>query len=301
MATHASPLEGSPPAARVRVGIGSWMDDEYVGLLYPSNLPAKQRLVKYATWFDHVEVNSSFYRTPTRASVETWRQETPADFSFNVKLHRAFSDDPEAKGREGGFLERYLEATRPLTETNKLGAFLLVLPALFGPKRHRLEELDPLAEKLAGARLAVELRNRGWIDGDERERTLEFFRSRQLVWVAVDMPRLEKTSIMPPIDEATNPALAYLRLHGRNPDWTSAKTAEARHTYDYTDDELAEIAARVRTLAGKAREVHVVANNHAQDFAPKAALRLRRMLDGDVSSVNQGATNRDSNAASPGR
>lgn len=254
------------------------MDDEYVGLLYPRELPSTGRLGKYATSFDHVEVNSSFYRTPQRQTVETWMKETPADFSFDVKLHRAFSEDPESTARDGGLIARLLEATEPLTEANKLGAFLLVLPALFGPKRHRLEELDPLTERLAGHRLAVELRNRGWIDGEQRARTFDYFRARKLVWVAVDMPRLEQTSIMPPIDEVTNPELAYLRLHGRNQDWTKAKTTEARHTHEYSEDALKEIAVRVRALAEKAREVHVIANNHAQDFAPKAAIGLKRVL-----------------------
>ena len=43
--------------------------------------------------------------------------------------------------------------------------------------------------------------------------------------------------------------------------------------------ELNEVAARVQALAGKASVIHVVANNHAQDFAPKAALALKRVLD----------------------
>ena len=97
------------------------------------------------------------------------------------------------------------------------------------------------------------------------------------------MPRIDGATIMPPIDEVTNPRLAYLRLHGRNPDWRKLKTAEERHTYDYPGNELEEIAGRVRALAEKAGEVHVVFNNHAQDFAPKAALGLKRLLGHRVS------------------
>jgi uncharacterized protein YecE (DUF72 family) len=89
---------------------------------------------------------------------------------------------------------------------------------------------------------------------------------------------------MPPLDEVTQPQLAHLRLHGRNPRWPELKTAEEKHRYDYNDPELHEIAARARTLAAKAQEVHVVANNHASDFAPKAALALRRILGLDKAS-----------------
>lgn len=279
MAIQPSPPDRPSNAGRVRVGIGSWMDDEYVGVLYPEELPKKNRLTEYAARLDHAEVNATLYRSPTRANVESWMRETPTEFTFNVRLHRAFSDDPDAKAREGGLVTRFLDATQPLIEAKRLGAFLLVMPATFGPKHHRLEEFDVLAEKFAPHRIAVELRNRGWIDDEQREKTFEYFRARKLVWVAVDMPRLEdKSSVMPPLDEVTNPELAYLRLHGRNPEWTKAKTTGERHTYQYSEDELKEIAGRVRDLAGKAQQVHVVANNHVQDFAPKAALMLKRVL-----------------------
>lgn len=57
-----------------------------------------------------------------------------------------------------------------------------------------------------------------------------------------------------------------------------AKSAAERHTYEYSPKDLVEIAARVRALSKRAGQVHVVANNHAQDFAPKAALGLQRVL-----------------------
>jgi uncharacterized protein YecE (DUF72 family) len=263
----------------IKTGCRSWADDEYVGVLYPDKLPAKERLKCYATHFNHVEVNSSAYRTPKRDTVLDWVTQTPQNFTFDVKLHRAFSDTPKEAAQKGDFVSYWLENMEPLIESKKLGAFLLVLPPRFGPKRNQLSEIDLLVEKFAPHLLAVELRHRGWIDGDEREQTLRFFRERKIVWVAVDMPRIEGSTIMPMIDEVTNPQLAYLRLHGRNPAWPTLKTTEERHTYEYTMPELAEIAARVRQLATQAKIVHVIANNHAQDFAPKAALKLKQLLE----------------------
>lgn len=267
-----------PVRSRISVGIGSWADADYTGLLYPKGLPATERLRTYATHFDHVEVNSSAYRTPRREVVAEWVSQTPQNFVFDVKLHRAFSNTPRETVEKGDFVSYWLENMQPLIEAKKLGAFLLVLPPKFGPKRNRLDEIELLVEKLAPHRIAVELRHRGWIEGTERERTLAFFRERQLVWVAVDMPRIEGSTLMPLVDEVTNPHLAYLRLHGRNPQWPKSKTAEERHTYDYSAAELEEVAVQVRSLAEKARMTHVVANNHAHDFAPKAALQLKRVL-----------------------
>lgn len=278
MARAASTARRPARPARIRVGIGSWADAEYVGLLYRKGLPPPQRLKTYATRFDQVEVNATYYRTPPRALVAGWVKQTPADFRFDVKLHRAFSTSPQKMGADAGFVTRWLDGCEPLIAAKKLGAFLLVLPPGFGPERHGLEELDALAGQLAPHLLAVELRDRAWVTGEQAERTLDYFRSRKLVWVAVDMPQIRGAKLMPVIDAVTNPRLAYIRLHGRNKKWLAAKSAAERHAYEYPAKDLKEIAARVRTLAKSAGEVHVVANNHARDFAPKAALALQRLL-----------------------
>ena len=52
----------------------------------------------------------------------------------------------------------------------------------------------------------------------------------------------------------------------------------ARFDYDYSDKEIAEVAERSRKLAKEARELHVIFNNNNLDYAPRAALRLRKAL-----------------------
>ena len=96
----------------------------------------------------------------------------------------------------------------------------------------------------------------------------------------MDTPAEEHFTIMPPeLNAITNPALAYLRLHGRDAKaYTTGKTVAARFNYDYSDDEIAEVAERARDLAKEAKEVHVVFNNNALDYAPHAALRMRKAL-----------------------
>ena len=81
-------------AMGIRIGCGSWGDDEYVGLLFPKSLPTGERLTGYACWFDHVEINSSYYRTPRADATAKWVKQTPKSFLFDIKLHRAFSRNP---------------------------------------------------------------------------------------------------------------------------------------------------------------------------------------------------------------
>jgi uncharacterized protein YecE (DUF72 family) len=81
------------------------------------------------------------------------------------------------------------------------------------------------------------------------------------------------------VDEVTNSRVAYLRLHGRNAKaYITGKTVAARFDYDYNEKEIAEVAERSRKLARKTRDVHVIFNNNNLDYAPRAALRLRKAL-----------------------
>ena len=81
------------------------------------------------------------------------------------------------------------------------------------------------------------------------------------------------------LNEITNPNFTYLRLHGRDARaYLTGKTVAARFNYDYSDQEISEIAGRSEKLAGEANDVHVVFNNNNLDYAPRAAVRLRRAL-----------------------
>lgn len=262
----------------ISVGLGSWSDAEYRGILYPPGTSPARRLGAYAQVFDRVEVNSAYYAIPQRSVVAGWARQTPAAFMFDLKLHRAFSQSPRKTAEDGELLGRLRRSVQPLLKTGKLGVFLLVLPPSFRPERHALHELDVLVEQLKPHRLAVELRHNDWVAGRQRAVTRGYFQERKLVWVNVDMPRIKESSIMPPVDEVTCPDLAYLRLHGRNRHWLEATSAAERHRYDYPPRELRDLARRIRKLAERAKHVHVVANNHARDFAPKTALALRQLL-----------------------
>ena len=260
------------------IGIGSWADPEYKKLLVAPGVPAKERLKAYAAWFDHVEVNSSYHHIPSAKQVAGWIEQTPPTFTFDLKLNKLLCQNPQLAATDEALMNSTLEGARPLIEAQRLGCFLLVLPPSFTPAKRRLEELDALVAQLEPQPIAVELRHKAWVTGDQREKTFEYYRARRLVWVSVDMPQIPGATLMPPTDEATRDDIAYLRLHGRNPRYTELNTAEEKHTYAYPDAEIDELAQRATALAGKAKHVHLIANNHAEDFAPKAALALQRLL-----------------------
>jgi uncharacterized protein YecE (DUF72 family) len=288
---------------RILVGTASWADPGFIERWYPRQMPSGQRLGWYAEHFEMVEVNSTFYSVPDAGMIERWCRSTPDSFIFNVKLHQLFSHhstnlkllppklqrtaQTDGKGKvklthvlETAMIEQVLRLIQIFRAAGKLGALLLQLSPAFSPKKHDLSELDSLLEALSEYRVAIEFRNRHWVEAQQLAATLAFLRAHSATFVSVDAPSENHFMIMPSeLDEITNPRLAYLRLHGRNARaYLTGKTVAARFDYDYHDEEIAEVAERSRKLARKAREVHVVFNNNNLDYAPRAALRLRAAL-----------------------
>jgi uncharacterized protein YecE (DUF72 family) len=287
----------------ILVGTASWSDPGFVERWYPQGMPANERLRWYADHFEMVEVNSTFYSVPDLRTVQRWCAITPDQFIFDVKLHQLFSFhstpakllppalqrqvETDDKGRvrvtdsiREKLLDSFLEPVELLWSAGKLGALLLQLSPAFSPRKHNLNELGPLLVRLHNYAVVIEFRNRNWATGEQLGLTLDFLREHRASFVNVDAPEAEHFTIMPPeLSEVTNPEIAYLRLHGRDAKaYTTGKTVAARFNYDYTDAEVDEVAKRSRKLAKEARDVHVVFNNNALDYAPRAAARLRKAL-----------------------
>ena len=235
--------------------------------------------------------------------VERWCAATPDGFRFDVKLHQLFSfhstpskllppdlqrrAETDAKGKvkptpdiEEAVLKAFLRATAIFRSAGKMGVLLLQLSPAFSPRKHELNELEPLIKMLNGYDLAIEFRNRNWAIGDQLQSTIDFVRKHSAIFVNVDAPASDHFTVMrSDVDEVTNSNVAYLRLHGRNAKaYIAGKTVAARFDYDYNEKEIAEVAQRSRKLVKEARDVHVIFNNNNLDYAPRAAIRLRKAL-----------------------
>ena len=290
---------------RILVGTSSWADPGFVEDWYPHGMAARDRLAWYSQRFEAVEVNSSFYAIPDENTVRRWAEITPDGFVFDYKLHRLLSRHsaqmeslPPAlrerarttsRGRvvlrpelEQAMVEETLRAVEPLETAGKLGAFLLQLTPAFSPKDHRLDELSPLLEALRPRTVAVELRHRGWVEGERAQETFDFLAENDAAFVGVDAPPDNHMTIMPPVDAVTNPKLAYMRMHGRDAEgYLTGRTVAERFGWEYSDEELEEIAGRARSLAEQADVVHVMFNNNRSANAPTSAREFRQKLGQD--------------------
>lgn len=292
-------------AGTIRVGTSSWADPGFVEEWYPPGLPARDRLPWYAERFDLVEVNSSFYALPQENTVRRWAQITPDGFTFDVKLHRLLSRHsapleslpPELRdaarttsrgrvvlepGLERAMAEATLEVVEPLRAAGKLGAFLLQLSPSFSPHEHRLAELEPLVQALAPHPVAIELRHRSWVSDKRLEDTLRWYEDANAAFVNVDMPPGDAPTIMPPIDAVTRDDLAYFRAHGRNTEgYLKGRSVAERFGWVYSEDEMRELAGRVRGLADLAQDVRTLFNNNRGRDAPDSARQMRELLGQD--------------------
>jgi uncharacterized protein YecE (DUF72 family) len=176
-------------------------------------------------------------------------------------------------------VERLLRELKPLEEAGKLGAFLLQMSPAFSPRQNALSELDGLWDLFRSYEIAVELRNRHWMSGDEFERTVDYFTDRKITLVLLDAPESEHFTITPAFDVITNPTLGYFRAHGRNAEgFIKGRSVAERFDYDYSPQEVEEIAERLRKVTEEVDRLHVIANNNRSDYAPKLAAALQRKL-----------------------
>ncbi len=292
-------------AGRILVGTSSWADPGFIKEWYPPKLPAGQRLGWYAERFEAVELNASFYAVPERDTVRRWVEVTPDGFTFDVKLHRLLSrhsagldslppnlrerarTTPRGRvvldeGLEEALIGELLDAIEPLETASKLGSLLLQTTPAFKPGANRLVELEPLVAVIAPRKLALELRNRHWVEGEQLSETLAWCSEHEVAFVCVDAPPGDHFSIMPAVDAVTRDDLAYVRLHGRDTHgYLTGKSVAERFGWIYGDEELEEVAGRVHDLAAQAAEVHVLFNNNRDDDAPSAARRFRALLGQD--------------------
>jgi uncharacterized protein YecE (DUF72 family) len=295
-------------AGRIVIGTSSWADPGFVEEWYPPDLPARDRLAWYAERFDAVEVNSTFYAVPSPRTVARWDDQTPAGFTFDVKLHRLLSRHsadlrslpPDLRDRattnERGrvTLTKHLEAALASTIAesvaplgDKLATFVLQLSPAFEPRANALDELAPLVAQLSDtAPVAIELRNRFWLTEERIEDTLRWFEEHGAAFVCIDGPEGSNApTLMPSLDAVTRRDVAYLRAHGRNLEgYLRGRTVAERFAYRYSDHELEALGERAGRLAEEAAVVRMMFNNNRGSDAPDAATRMRELLGQEVAA-----------------
>jgi len=240
-------------AHRVLVGCSGWNYRDWRGTVYPPGLPPRRWLAHYATLFDTVEVNATFYRLARPNAVAAWVADTPPGFVFAVKASRYLTHIRRLRDLDEG-VARFYAAIAPLGESPKLGPVLWQLPESF----HRDDErLAAALARLPPGRHTVEFRHPSWFVPD----VLALLRERGVALTIGDDPRRPFQPV------ALTADWTYLRFH---------RGARGRRG-NYSATELAAWAQRIRELRARA-EVYAYFNNDWEAFAVRNARALRRLV-----------------------
>jgi uncharacterized protein YecE (DUF72 family) len=240
-------------AKPVRVGCSGWNYGHWRERVYPKGVPARRWLEHYATLFDTVEVNATFYSLPKRESVARWMEQTPDHFLFAIKASRYLTHVKRLTNLGVG-LERFYERIEPLLGSPKLGPVLWQLPANF----HRDDErLAGALEQLPAGRHCFEFRHASWFE----QPVYELLRRHGVALVIGDTPQRPFQS------------------HEFTADWTFIRFHHGHRgrNGNYSDREIDEWAERVRRWRRRV-EVFAYFNNDWEGNAVKNGRRLLSLL-----------------------
>lgn len=280
---------GSTPG-RIRVGTAAWSDHRD---FYPPGVRGTDRITYYARHFTVVEVNASYYALLPQRNYAVWAEQTPDDFTFNVKALGQLTGHARDMPATPEAFATFHASYEPLRQAGKLGAVLFQFPPWFENNDENRQYLAWCVEMMADDPLLVEFRNSTWLTKDRADDTLDLLRSLTVTYVTVDAPQAGSGTV-PLVPAVTRPDLAYLRMHGRNRESWNARgmiTGE-RFNYRYNETELTELANVARQLAGSASEVHVVFNNMV-NHSVSNALTMMNLLGLESPAENPQQTRLD--------
>lgn len=254
----------------IRFGPAGWTYKDWEGIVYPPHGSRFDHLGYLASYFDTIEVNSSFYRIPPPAHAHSWTKRTAlnADFRFTVKLFRGFTHEKTHSAEEVGAFRDFLE---PLGDAENLAAVLVQFPWSFKNGEEALTRLDAIAEAFHDYPKAVEVRHSSF----QNEAFTRFLQEREMTFVNIDQP-LFSDSVKP--SALVSGPVSYVRFHGRNyKKWFEHDEAWERYDYLYTKEELEPWTERIRELDGRG-DVYVITNNHFRGQAIVNAIDLQQMM-----------------------
>jgi uncharacterized protein YecE (DUF72 family) len=236
---------------RLRVGTSGYQYDHWRSLFYPKGLAKRRWFAHYASHFDTVEINNTFYGLPSEHTFDAWREEAPEGFCFALKFSR-YGSHLKRLQQPRDTIGRFLERADRLEDT--LGPILVQLPPRLSPDLERLEAFLEAAPR--DRRFALEFRDPRWLC----EPVYELLRRHGAALCVHDLVERHPREI--------TADWVYLRFHGE------------RYAGSYSHQFLTAEAARIRRELGRGLDVYAYFNNDQDGHAVGNALDLRRYVEG---------------------
>jgi uncharacterized protein YecE (DUF72 family) len=257
--------------AELRIGTSAFTAAGWPGTFYPDSLPKHDYLSYYATKFNTVEVDSTFYDTPSIPTVKGWNAKTPLGFVFSAKVPQIVTHAKVLIDCDVEF-KQFIEVMDNLGD--KLGPLLLQFgffnSSVFRGVNDFLARLRPFLKKLPkDHKFVVEIRNKQWLV----PQFIESLRERGVALALIDqswMPRPREWF------EKFDPITAdftYVRWLGDRKAIEEKTKVWNRLVVDRSAEltEWAEVLGKVRV------PIYVYANNHYAGYSPATVEMFRNL------------------------
>ena len=257
------------------IGCSGWSYADWSGPFYPDGMAADEYLNWYAGRFPIVEVDSTFYRVPSKGMVRGWRDKTPDGFRFVLKVPQEITHRKQLRDCDAE-VDAFVASLEPLGD--KLTAALLQLgyfnKGAFASLEAFLEVLDRFLGRwqVHQVPIAVEVRNPRWV-GEPLAEVLRDHKASLTLTDQTWMPRPAEGAKL--VDPVTGP-LGVVRLLGDREAIEKVTTTWGRTVVDRSAD-IAEAAGVIEEMARRV-PVAVFANNHYAGHSPTTARQLRDLL-----------------------
>ena len=240
-------------ACDIRIGTTGYHYRHWLGTFYPKDLKPPQMLSHYLRHFDTVELNNSFYRLPTEAAFDCWREAVPEGFVFAVKGSRFITHNKKLKDPENALTNLLPRAERL---GNKLGPILWQLPPRWRLNAERLEEfLEALPKKF---RYAFEFREASWHNPE----IFALLRRHNAAYCIYQLAGYHT-------EHEITADWTYIRLHG---------PTEHKYAGSYSAEQLAHWAEWIAEHSERLSAIYIYFDNDQAGYAAHNAMRLRELV-----------------------
>jgi uncharacterized protein YecE (DUF72 family) len=255
---------------KLLIGTSGYDYPEWKPDFYPEKTARAKFLEYYATQFNSLELNGTYYRMPTAEQMKRMIQRTAGTVQFSIKAPKEFTHIAD-KSRYRQLISELKTALEPLQKSNVLLCVLFQFPQSFHYGKPQRLYLDALLKEAADIPVVVELRHVKW----QNDNVIQSLRERKVGWCITDNPQLPD---LPKLDFTATSDLAYFRLHGRNADLWYKGDNVTRYDYLYSDEELQTFIDPIKYLLANAAIVSIFFNNHAKSQATVNAKKLELLL-----------------------
>ena len=212
----------TPPANfPILIGTSGYDYPEWKGVFYPENLKRKDFLAYYATQFNALELNNTFYSMPTAEKLLSFYERSGGLLQFSIKANRLLTHEIDRNWQAAA--SDFIKAVGPLAEKGCLCALLFQFPQSFHYTDQNRIYLAKIIAEFQGFPVVIEFRHVEWI----KESVLRGLDQRKSSLCFCDMPQLKALPDGKTIKAPFIGPIAYIRLHGRNADAWYSKAADS--------------------------------------------------------------------------